>query len=782
MIRRTSILLALLPLLLAAAPAQFESNWKFIPGDPKDAEAETFDDSAWRTVSIPHDWSIEGPFDRDSPAGGAGAFLPAGVGWYRKHFSLPADAKEKWIFVEFDGVMANSDVYLNGHALGHRPYGYIGFRYDATDHAHFGDAENVLAVRADNLKQPASRWYAGAGIYRHVRLLVLDPVHVDYNATYVTTPGIEKDSATVRVQTTVVNDSREEQTVSVEFSLTPPQGANGNSPLSGKPQRIPANKSAEFSDDLTVNHPQLWNLDHPNLYRATAKVLVSDNAVEEQTVPFGIRVAEFDPATGFSLNGKNFKLKGVCLHQDGGAFGVAVPMGVWQCRLATLKDLGVNAIRTAHNPPAPQFLELCDRMGFLVMDENFDCWTVGKNPYDYHLYFKDWFKTDTRDMVRRDRNHSSILLWSAGNEIHDTPHPDIAKPILQQLVDVFHANDPTRPVTQALFRPNVSHDYDNGLADLLDVVGQNYRENEILAAHEQKPSRKIVGTENGHDRRIWLALRDNKPYAGQFLWTGIDYLGESRSWPLMTAGSGLLDRTGAVKPMGRERQSWWSERPMVFACRRVAPPGSTPSDPGFAPLRRPQTQFEDWTPKDLAPHEENVEVYSNCESVELFLNGKSLGAKPRSGDAAARVWKVPFEPGMLKAVAAVAANAGKEVASHELRTAGNAAKIALSVDQRKLSPAWDDVAFVTATVVDENGTRVPTAADEITFAVAGPATIAAVDNADNSSHESFQGNHRHAYQGRCIAVLKATADAGAITLNASSPNLAGGEVTIEASP
>ena len=334
----------------------------------------------------------------------------------------------------------------------------------------------------------------------------------------------------------------------------------------------------------------------------------------------------------------------------------------------------MNAIRTAHNPPAPEFLDLCDRMGFLVMDEMFDCWTVAKNPYDYHLYFNEWSKMDERDTILRDRNHPSIILYSVGNEIHDTPKAELAKGILEGLVAVAHEADPTRPVTQALFRPNVSHDYDDGLADLLDVIGQNYRENEILAAHAQNPSRKIIGTENQHSRAAWLALRDNPPYAGQFLWSGIDYLGESRRWPVVAAGSGLLDRTGAPKPMAFERQSWWSDKPMVFITRRVAPNALRPTDPGYEPaaqdvLRRPQVLFADWTPKNLQPHEETVEVYSNCKEVELFLNGKSLGVKPLNADASPRMWKVAFAPGTLKAVAR---NNGKVVATDELRTAGSA--------------------------------------------------------------------------------------------------------------
>jgi beta-galactosidase len=445
--------------------------------------------------------------------------------------------------------------------------------------------------------------------------------------------------------------------------------------------------------------------------------------------------------------------------------------------LKTLQSLGVNAIRTAHNPPAPEFLDLCDRLGLLVMDENFDCWTVGKNRYDYHLYFNEWSKIDTRDMVRRDRNHPCIVLWSTGNEIHDTPKADIAKPILQGLVEVFHQNDPTRPVTQALFRPNVSHDYDNGLADLLDVVGQNYRENEILAAHEQKPTRKIVGTENGHDRRIWLALRDNKPYAGQFLWSGIDYLGESFRWPTICAGAGLLDRTGAVKPMGRERQSWWSDEPMVFIARRIAPSTTTSADPGFAPLRRRQTQFADWSPVDRSSHDENVEVYSNCESVELFLNGRSLGAKPRSGDDSPRAWVIPFEPGTLKAIAS---NAGSVAGTDELKTAKKPVKLVLSADQAQITPTWDDFALVTITAVDENGTRVSTASDAITFSIDGPGEIAALDNADNASHERFRGNTRQLFQGRCVVMIRATADRGQIHLSASAAGLAGAEIALHA--
>ena len=521
-------------------------------------------------------------------------------------------------------------------------------------------------------------------------------------------------------------------------------------------------------------NPRLWSVETPGMYQAKVEVRDGANLLDDETVPFGIREARFDADTGFWLNGKNLKIKGVCLHGDGGAVGTAVPLRVWERRLETLKRVGVNGIRAAHNPPDPAFLDLCDRMGFLVMDEMFDQWTVAKNPYDYHLFFREWSHVDTRDTVRRDRNHPSVIVYSAGNEIHDTPNAELAKGILSGLVEVFHANDSTRPVTQALFRPNVSHDYDNGLADLLDVVGQNYRENEILAAHEQKPTRKILGTENTHDRRGWLALRDNAAYAGQFLWAGIDYLGESRAWPTISGFFGLLDRTGEIKPMGYERQSWWSSAPMVHITRRVSAREVPPTDPGYEAYRRTvQTLFDDWTPPNAAAHEENVEVYSNCAGVELLLNGKSLGTKALAADASPRNWQVAWQAGTLQAVCQNGS------ARDELRTAGKAAAVVLKVDRPRVAATWDDVAYVTAEVVDERGVVVPSAANEITFAVTGPGSVVAVDNQDITSHESFQGNARSAFQGRCIAIVRASGP-GRIGITGSAGSLKSGTVGLEA--
>jgi beta-galactosidase len=758
----------------ARVTQSFDAGWRFFKGDVRGAERPEFDDSSWRLLDVPHDWSIEGPFDEQNPTGKAGGYLPAGFGWYRKHFIAPAAHSGRRVFVEFDGVMANSDVWINGKHLGKRPYGYISFGYELTKYLAFG-VQNVIAVRADNSGQPASRWYTGAGIYRHVRIVSTDPVHIEQWGTFVTTPQVTNTSAKVNVRSTVVNQSPQTRNVSLQVQLVNPDGKIVAA-AETTPKQLNAGETADFTQELSVSNPQRWDIRDPNLYKAVARVRSGKSVLDDETVTFGIREFKFEPATGFWLNGRNFKLKGVCLHHDGSAFGAAVPLRVWERRLEVLRRFGANAIRTAHNPPAPEFLDLADRMGFIVMDENFDVWTVAKRPFDYHLYFDEWSHIDTRDMVRRDRNHPSIVIYSTGNEIHDTPKPDLAKRVLAGLIEVFHREDPTRPVTQALFRPNVSHDYDNGLADMLDVVGQNYREKEILAAYQQKPTRKILGTENTHVREQWLALRDNPPYAGQFLWTGIDYLGESPGWPYVSFNFGLLDRTGTPRPLAYQRLSWWGEVPTVYAVRRVAPTPLAPTDPGYGNDRRPTVLFADWTPTDTKPHEENVEVYSNAEQVELFLNGRSLGSKARPSDDAPRNWMVPFEPGTLRAVGSVG---GKTVATHELKTAGRPARVLLSVDKPTLANAWDDVVYVEATIVDANGVIVPSASDLITFNVTGAGRVVAVDSGDNTSHEPFQATQRRAFQGRCFALLKADKPRGRVTVTASAPGLAGGTVTVE---
>jgi beta-galactosidase len=760
-----------------------DTGWKFLQSDAQGAEQPGLDDSGWRTLDVPHDWAIAGPFDPKSPARGEGAFLPAGIGWYRRHIFADPSLSGRRVFIEFDAVMANSDVWVNGFLLGHRPFGYSSFAYELTGHLAAG-GDNVVAVRVDNSRQVAARWYTGSGIIRHVRLVAENPVHVERHATFVTTPEITAARAVVHVHTTVANESAETSTVSLVIGLSPPGGGVGaaGSPTTTSPIEIGAGQSADFDADIPVANPVIWDLDRPALYGASVDVKVGGTVVDGDDASFGIREARFEAATGFWLNGRNIKLKGVCVHGDGGAFGGAVPLGVWKARLGALRALGTNAIRTAHNPPDPGFLDLCDRMGFLVMDEAFDCWRVAKRPFDYHLYFDEWSRADAADMVRRDRNHPSIVIWSAGNEIHDSPRPEAAKKILSGLLPVFHENDPTRPVTVALVSPDRSHDYDDGFADMQDVIGTNYREALTISEHARKPGRRIVGTENHQTLDAWRAVRDNPFLAGQFLWVGIDYLGESHGWPFIGGGgdqSGLIDRTGAPYPSAYQRQSWWSAAPMVHIARRVAPEGPVIADPGYGtpPRRRTDTLLSDWTPALAGPHDEAVEVYSNAESVELFLNGRSLGAKANDPDGAPCLWQVPFEAGTLRAVAV---SGGRAVASDELRTAGAPAQVALKADATQLSPGWDEVDLVRATIVDADGVPVPGAANAVTFHVDGPGEVAAVDNADNSSHEPFQSAQRSAYRGRCVAFLRATAPAGTITVTASAEGLKDGSVQVAA--
>ncbi|MGD0903757.1 MAG: glycoside hydrolase family 2 TIM barrel-domain containing protein [Terracidiphilus sp.] len=774
----------------AAAQARvivdFNSGWKFFQGEQVHGEEAGLDDSGWRAVTVPHDWSIAGPVDEKNPSGPAGGFFPTGIAWYRKSFSLPAKDAHRHVYIAFDGVMANSDVWINGIHLGHRPNGYVSFFYELTGHVKFGlSAHNVIAVRCDTSQQPASRWYEGGGIYRPVRLVLMRDVHLEPWSTFVTTPEVAAGKATVRVESTAVNESDAPQKAALEVTLAAPDGHPAGSVVTPE-QTIAKGERAVFAAELSVPSPQLWEIDHQSLYRAVVRVRTGTAAAkrtiasDDEQVQFGIREFHFDAATGFWLNGRNFKIKGVGLHADGGAVGIAVPTAIWERRLAALRALGVNAIRIAHNPPSPEFLDLCDRMGFVVMEEMFDCWTVGKNPYDYHLDFEQWSSIDARDTVRRDRNHPSIILWSAGNEIRDTPQAELAKGILAKLLAIFHENDPSRPVTQALFRPNVSHDYEDGLADMLDVVGQNYRENELLAAHAQRPSRKILGTENNHDRKAWLALRDNPPYSGQFLWLGIDYLGEAGKWPNISRPNGLLDRTGQPYPRAWERQSWWASAPNVHIGRRVAATEQPAMNPGHEPAAA-GALYSDWTPQNAAGHTESVEVYSNCEEVELLLNGHSLGRQKQHPDASPLAWDVLYEPGSLRAVAY---NRGAAVAEDELRTAGRAARIVLFPERTTLSPSGDDAVTIVATVVDDAGVPLPesdpAAASEVQFRVSGPAVIAATDNGSNTDHESFLLAHHRLYGGRMIAILRATASSGGIRVHASAAGLAGGEARLTA--
>ncbi|KQN40853.1 glycoside hydrolase [Sphingomonas sp. Leaf407] len=764
------------------------NDWRFVQADPAGAETPELDDSRWATVSVPHDWAIAGPFDANAKAAGENGFLPSGVAWYRRALSLTPKAGRRY-FVEFDGIMERSGVWVNGHHVGYRPMGYVGQRYDITRHLR-ADGRNMIAVRADTSAAPSSRWYTGSGIYRHVRLIETDDVHIPQGGAFVRTGALAADRAAMTVGSDVENLTAQDATVRLAIVLRDPNGREVARTTTA-PVTVAAGRTALVQGDLTLTDPRRWDIRDPALYRASVQVLTGDNAVrDDETVRFGIREARFDPATGFWLNGRNFKLKGVALHHDGGAVGAAVPLAVWRQRLGALKAQGVNAIRTAHNVPAPEFLDLTDELGLIVMDELFDQWNVAKTPEDYHLFFGDWHKRDTLDMVRRDRNHPSIVLWSAGNEIHDTAYPVQAKAALRSILDIVHATDPTRPVTMALFRPNVTKDYDNGLADMLDVIGQNYRENELIAASRQNPKRSIVGTENALNRSNWLPVRDYAPFSGMFLWTGVDYLGEANrsGWPNIQNPAGLLDRTGRQKIAGMERESWWSERPVVHVVRNADPGAAGPATDGAGGPNQPALPtmiavatpklkvalFDDWTPADRTPHDETIEVYSNCARVEALLNGRSLGMLPINADASPRRWRVRYAPGEVRAVCR---DAGQGHVADRLRTAGPAAQIDLVADMPSVGSTFDELGYVRARVVDAKGTTVPDAAHRLHFAVEGSGTLVATDNGSSVDHTPFASPDRAVLDGMAVALVRG-AGRGRLRVTASADGLASGTITL----
>ncbi len=786
--------LATTPVLIGVAEATprmitpLQDDWRFIQADPEGAETSTLDDASWRAVTVPHDWAIAGPFDPDAKAAGENGFLPSGVAWYRKTLDLKPQPGRRY-FIEFDGIMERSGVWVNGHHVGYRPMGYVSQRYELTRHLRT-DGRNVIAVRSDTSAAPSSRWYTGSGIYRHVRLIETDDVHVTQGGAYVRATAISDGQATISVTAEVQNDTGAAVAAKVELLLIDPDGREVARTVTATSD-IASGRSRALPAEIALPRPRRWDINDPALYRAAIRVLAADGTLlDNEDVRFGIREARFDPATGFWLNGRNFKLKGVALHHDGGAVGAAVPLAVWRQRLTTLKAQGVNAIRTAHNVPSPEFLDLADELGLLVMDELFDQWNVAKTPEDYHLFFGDWHKRDALDMVRRDRNHPSIVLWSAGNEIHDTAYPVQAKAALRSILDIVHAADPSRPVTMALFRPNVTKDYENGLADMLDVVGQNYRENELIAASRQNPKRSIVGTENAHNRSNWVPVRDYAPFSGMFLWTGVDYLGEANrsGWPNIQNPAGLLDRTGRQKISGMERESWWSDRPVLHLVRNADPAAAGPPTDGAGGPNQPVLPtmiavatpkpevalFDDWTPQDRSQHDETIEVYSNCRQVEAFLNGHSLGTLPINADASPRRWTVRYAPGEVRATCR---DPGREAVSDRLRTAGKPVRIDLQADLPTVGSTFDDMVYVRARVVDANGVTVPSANSRLHFAVKGAGQLIATDNGSSIDHTPFSSADRVAQDGVAVGLVRGAGD-GRFTVTATAEGLKAGAVDL----
>ncbi len=757
---------------LGAQPRQrrsFDRDWRFHLGNVPGAEQPAFADRDWLRLDVPHDWSIEGPYSPEN-ASGTG-YLPGGIGWYRKEFPIAADRRGRRVVVEFDGVYRDSDVWINGHHAGHRPYGYSSFAYDLTPWINYGAKTNVLAVRVDHSQAADSRWYTGSGIYRNVWLTLTGPVHVDHWGTYLYTPAVRDTDALVSVEAAVVNESAAAAAVRVETLV-----AEGSAPIVGE-AHIAAGATYRFTLQGPLANPRLWTLDDPYLYTALTRVFVNGTLADEYRTPFGIRTLRFDPNLGFFLNGKALKFKGVCIHHDLGALGAAFSEAALERRLRALKSVGVNAIRCSHNPMAPELYDLCDRLGLMVMDEAFDEWTSGKKKWihgrnvgapsldGYHEAFAEWSVRDVEDMVRRDRNHPSIVMWSIGNEI-DYPgdpfgHPrgrDGLKPgmldgnmlpsIARTLVAAVKRLDGTRPVTQALADINASNA--TGLAGLLDIAGYNYLEQFYERDHAAYPERIILGSENSISPAAWRPVAANPWVLGQFLWTGVDFLGEAGQYPLRGSASGLFDLIGFPKPQAYLRAALWSDKPMVYAA-----------------VQQGRGAVEHWNWQNDSRPALPVVVYTNCDSAELFLNGRSLGEKTVSDRALPVLqWEVRNEPGVLLAVGK---HAGTEAARFELATAAEAAGL-------RIVPDAVDPTHVEIQVVDAAGRRVYRATNEIEVQVTG-GELTAVDNADLRDTSPVRANRRKAFQGRILAIVRRSGN-GPLTLRASAPGLKAAEAPL----
>ena len=774
-------------LLLQRQTSNFDHDWRFHLGDVAGAQAPAFADSVWRTLDLPHDWSIEGEFSEQNPAGVAGGALPGGVGWYRKTFTVPAADSGKVVFVEFDGVYRNSEVWINGQYLGKRPYGYSSFRYELTPNVRFGAGRNVIAVRVDNSQQPNSRWYSGSGVYRHVRLVTSDPMHIAQWGTYVTTPVVSVDSSHVTIRTSLRNDRRVEQPI--VLSTVVYDSAGREVAAVSTMGRIPGDSVAELAQDLTISRPVLWSLERPYLYRAVSRVRCGNSVCDTYTTPFGVRSFVFRVDSGFFLNGRHIKIRGVCLHHDLGALGAAVNTRAIERQLEIMRAMGVNAIRTSHNPPAPELLDLTDRMGFIVLDEAFDMWKKEKTPYDYHLDWDAWHVRDLSDMVLRDRNHPSVFMWSIGNEVMEqwTNGDSTAAPIARELAAIVRALDPTRPITQAANNGSPQNPVFH--AGALDLLGHNYHHEVWAEFPVQYPGAKFLITEamsalnsrgvyeqpsdsvasyetpyvknhgpqpnknyrlSSYDNRkaFWgslheesLRLFERYPFlSGMFVWQGIDYLGEPTpyEWPARSSYFGVADLAGFPKDPFYLYQSVWTEQPMLHLLPHW-----------------------NWTPGESI----DVWAYTNADEVELFLNGKSLGVKRKPEPVSHLMWRVAYAPGTLRAVAR---KSGRVWVTAEVKTAGAPARVALVPDRARIRADGEDLSFVTVRVEDRAGVEVPTAEPLIRFRVSGPARIVGVDNGDQISHTSFQAKQVRLFNGRAVVIIRSNGRPGTATLTAEA--------------
>ncbi len=775
----------------------FNFDWQFQLGDVPEAIDSTFNAANWRTLNLPHDWSIEGEFSEDHPAKPEGGALPTGIAWYRKTFKLPANYKNKSISIEFDGIYRKSEVWINGHYLGIRPNGYISFAYDLSDYLNFGEAENVIAVKVDNSEQPNSRWYSGSGIYRNVRLVVAENLHVAHWGTYATTPEVSKEKATVNLEVTLQNDSENDKAFKLKSAILNADNLVVAEVVSEG--QIVKNNTEIAVQNFEVLNPNLWDTENPYLYKIETQVYENDKLVDDYETPLGFRYFDFDAEKGFSLNGVPTKIHGVCLHHDNGALGAVANYEAIKRKLQIMKDMGANAVRVSHNPSSLEILQLCDEMGLIVQVEAFDVWKKRKVKADYNMYWDEWHEQDLKDFVKRDRNFPSVMMWSIGNEIREQ-FDSTGIAMTKKLVDIVKSLDKTRPVTCALTENVVEKNfiYQSGA---LDLLGFNYKHKDYYDFPEKFKGKKILASESvsalatrGHydlpsaDLKLWPPAH-NEPFdgnddftvsaydqvaaywgttheenwktikaldymAGTFIWTGFDYIGEPIPYPYPARSSyfGIVDLAGFPKDVYYMYQSEWSDKEVLHVF--------------------PHWNWETGQTVDVWAY------YNNADEVELFLNGTSLGTKSKKNDDLHIMWQVPFEAGTLKAVSR---KNGEVVLEKEIHTAGQASKLELKAHKESIKNDHYDLVYVTVNVLDNDGNLVPKADNLVNFKVSGGGKIVGVDNGYQASLEPFKADYRKAYNGKCLVIIQSNGTAENIVLTASSEGLSSEPIEITVS-
>jgi beta-galactosidase len=815
-----------------------DSNWKFFLGDPTEASAPSFNDAPWRTVDLPHDWSIEGAPDPKNATGAGGGYFPAGIGWYRKTFRAPAGWIGKRVSIEFDGVASNATIYLNGQKLGFHPYAYTSFDFDLTPLLKF-DESNVLAVRVDCSDQPSSRWYTGSGIYRHVRVVITEPTHVAHWGVFVTTPDASRGSARVLLSTKVANDDSRPAEVSVETTLLDKAGKKVGS--SREKLAIAASSDAEAKQEIAVAHPSLWSPGSPVLYRAVSQVLRSGKVIDEVVTPFGIRTLSWSAEKGLLLNGESIKLTGGSVHHDNGPLGAMAFDYAEERKVQLLKAAGHNAVRTAHNPPSPAFLDACDRLGLLVLDEPFDVWKASKVKFDYGRYFDEWWQRDISSLVLRDRNHPSIVIWGIGNEIPELT-VERGRVLGKQLADQVRLLDRTRPLTLA-YPGSTSAPNSEVVFSLLDITGYNYNiETNYKPDHSRVPSRIMLTTESMPPKAfpLWEISHDNPFVIGEFAWTAMDYLGESgagawsvgtpeqaekaqqmmgmmqntsmidqmfqgvvngvtieeamskgpvdpsaqalmallfHGYPWHAANCGDIDLTGYRKPQSYYRDILWNGGDRVYTTVRLPDPeGRKIIAVGWTVY--PTLPSWTWPGQEGKPMQ--VEVYSGAEKVRLFLNDRLVGEKTTGREQQFKAtFDVPYAPGKLKAVGI---RAGRVVAEQELVTTGAPARLKLTADRSGLSADGQDLAYITVEAVDTEGRLNLNADQQVRFTLSGPGAIAGLGNGDGQSSGSYQGDTLTLFHGRGMVVVRSSKTAGPMQLSATAVGLSNASTSVTSRP